>query len=177
MTSYLLIVGDLEALGWVLTTGRMAFPSMNRREVQSLCVDDELFIYTTRKASQRFRQDRGRIIGTARVASAVGRLARPVAFGGRSFPVACDIEVGPLTPLGAGLELGPLVSQLQRFAGRGHSWPILLRRPLLELSADDAEFLRERLDGIEKDPNAAAAYSHWFVTAQASTRPSESPGS
>ena len=67
--SYLLIIGDREALGWVVSSGQMAFPSVRRSEVRSLGVGDELFLYPTRGASKNSTRNRGRIIGTAHVDS------------------------------------------------------------------------------------------------------------
>ncbi len=85
MTSYLLVIGDREALGWILTTGRMAFPSAGRAEVAALKPGDELFLYTTRGCFKNPTRDRGRIIATARVTSPVEHLDKPVHFADRDF--------------------------------------------------------------------------------------------
>lgn len=163
MKSYLLIIGDREALGWILSAKQMAFPSMNRREVQQLTEGDELFIYTTRSAFGNVRDDRGRIIGVAHVRGSVLPLAEPKVFSERIFPVGCKIDLEPLTPFGAGLELKPLTTELDTFEGLGKAWAVRLRRPLLELTNKDAAFLRRRLQQIEKDPEATTKYSRWYT--------------
>ena len=119
MASYLLIIGDREAVGWILSTGRMAFPSDSRHEVRSLAQGDELFLYTTRGAFKSPTRHRGRIIGTARVASSITRLKQPQCFGERQYPIGCQIEVGPIIPFGHGVEIAPLVPRLQTFDGLG----------------------------------------------------------
>lgn len=119
MAGYLLIVADREALGWILTAKRMAFPSAGRREVRSLGVGDELFIYTTRGAFKNPTRDRGRIIGSARVASHVRKLRTTIRFGSREYPIGCNLQIGALAPFGQGVELAPLVEQLDAFHGAG----------------------------------------------------------
>lgn len=166
VTAYLLIIGDREALGWILTAGRMAFPSASRPEVRSLAVGDELFLYTTRNAFKNPSLHRGRIIGTAHVASPVARLKEPVCFGERQYPIGCLIEVGPIIPFGHGVEIAPLVPQLEAFDGLGKSWSVRLRRPLLRMTADDTLLLHRSLDEVEKTPEAVGTYCRWFEARQ-----------
>jgi hypothetical protein len=166
VTSYLLVIGDREALGWILSAGRTAFPSPRRSEVRSLNKGDELFLYTTRNAFKNPIRDRGRVIGTARVDSKVAQLERPIRFGDREFPIGCDLEIGPLARLGKGVELAPLVPRLEAFAEAGQAWSIRLRKPLVRLSKGDATLLRRELVKAVKRGNsnvdAAAEYSQWF---------------
>jgi hypothetical protein len=142
--SYLLILGDRQAIAWVLREQRMAFPATSRAEVNRLAVGDELLIYTTRGAYRNPTRDRGRVIGTATVTSAVERLDDPVEFGGRTFSRGCDLLVESLAPWGEGVELQPLVERLDSFPVP-KAWSIRLRRPLLRLPAQDAVLLRSRL--------------------------------
>jgi hypothetical protein len=171
MASYLLIISDRKALGWILTAGRMAFPSRNRPEVRDLHVDDELFIYTTRGAFNK-ASDGGRIIGTARVASEVRWFPEAIRIAGRKYPRGCDLEIGPLAPFGQGVELSPLIPQLNAFHGAGPAWSMRLRKPLLHLGKDDASILHRVLNTVrakdELQPNAMAGYTRWFVEDQAS---------
>jgi len=67
MASFLLVIGDRDALGWILAEQRMAFPTAQRAEVRALRIEDELFLYTTRGAFKNPTRDRGRVIGAARV--------------------------------------------------------------------------------------------------------------
>jgi hypothetical protein len=161
----LLVIGDGEALCWIVSSSRMAFPSGRRSEVRSLKQGDELFIYTTRAAFRNPRRDRGRVIGTARVDSEVAKLEHPVSFGGREFPVGCKLELGPLAGFGSGVQLAPLVPKLEAFAGVGDAWAILLRRPLVRLTERDVNRLHRELDKVVRDVklnvDAAADYARW----------------
>src|SRR5262245_1603920 len=83
--SYLLILGDRDAIAWVLREQRMAFPATPRAELASLAVDDRLLLYATRSAWGNPTRDRGRVIGRATVRSAVRALDEPLEIAGRSF--------------------------------------------------------------------------------------------
>lgn len=161
MASYLLIVGNRDALGWILTESRTAFPSARRAEVANLTKNDTLFLYTTRACFKNPTRDRGRVIGTARVASDIATLDQPVHFGEREFPVGCDLEIGPLAIFGEGVELRPLVESLDVFGRSSHAWTILLRRPLLHLPDEDATRLGDLLTGV-KTADTADAYIRWW---------------
>jgi hypothetical protein len=128
MNAYLLVIGDREALGWILTTSRTAFPSLNRAEVRALNTGDRLFLYTTRGCFKNPTRDRGRVIGTATVSSAVVALDDVPSFGGRTFPVGCELRLGPVAPLHDGLDLAPIAPSLDTFAKLGASWSIGLLR-------------------------------------------------
>jgi hypothetical protein len=161
MASYLLIIGDREALGWILTESRTAFPSAGRSEVATVTEGDELFLYTTRGCFKNPTRDRGRVIGTATVAGPVKHLAEPARFGDRDFPVGCDLEVGRLAGFGEGIALQPLVEHLDAFKRSAHAWSIQLRRPLLRLSDDDANLLSGRLADATLS-ESTASYTRWW---------------
>jgi hypothetical protein len=167
VTSFLMVIGDREALGWILTASRMAFRSAGRREVRSLEIGDELLIYTTRSAFRNPTRDRGRVIGTAHAASKVAPLDNPVRFDGRDYPVGCDLEIGQLAPFGHGVELAPLIPRLQTFNRANDAWSILLRRPLLRLTAHDSKLLVRKLDSIltfdDVCLDTKSPYARWFV--------------
>jgi hypothetical protein len=174
MTPYLLVIGDREALGWILTARRMAFPDGHRSEVRSLKKRDQLFIYATRAAFKNPTRDRGRVIGTASVRSAVTPLERPVCFGDREYLVGCDLGIGPLTAFGTGVELAPLARDLETFVGVGEAWSIMLRRPLLRLTQQDANRISRELQKIlaEQDPDTDpfTAYSRWYLATHSLSR-------
>ncbi|ORB68946.1 hypothetical protein [Mycolicibacterium tusciae] len=169
MSTFLLIIGDREALGWILDARRTAFPGAgkgaHRAEVRSLKIDDELMVYTTRGAFKNSTRDRGRVIGTARVTSDLTQLDQPVFFGGRGYPVGCDLELETLVPFGSGVNLAEHVSQLDALKDLGDSWSLRLRRPLLRISERDSKLLREQLlfagTGIVND-EVVSGYSKWY---------------
>ncbi|MEU6024822.1 hypothetical protein [Micromonospora sp. NPDC047134] len=140
MTAYLVILGDRDAISWVLHEERMAFPATPRAEVATLAADDRLFLYATRGAWRNPTRDRGRIIGTAVARSSVRKLDEPVEIAGRTFVSGCDLRIDGLVPHPGGLELQPLVKQLAAFP-KPQTWSIYLRRALLTLPAQDAQLL------------------------------------
>lgn len=155
VTAYLLILGEREAVAWVLRESRMAFPPTNRREVDRLTVGDELFLLTTRGCWHNPTRDRTRVIGRAWVTSPVETYAKPVSIAGRDFTRGCAIEVESLTPYLEGVELARLLPRLAAFPDkRAGAWSIRLRRPLLALPATDADLLRSELAGAATTPTA-----------------------
>jgi len=143
--AFLLVIGDRTALGWILTESRMAFPRSNRAEVRALEVGDRLYLYTTRGCFKNPTRDRGRIIGTATVISPVAPLDPPPMFGGRAFPIGCDLRLGPIALLHRGVELAQIVAGLDAFESLGASWSIGLRRPLVSFSERDSGRLDQLL--------------------------------
>ncbi|WP_217572633.1 hypothetical protein [Streptomyces sp. GbtcB7] len=144
MRSYLLVLGERQAVAWVLRRQRMAFPARRWIEAQRLELGDELLIYTTRNCWHSPTRDRGRIIGRAYVASPVSPLDEPIEIAGRTFTSGCNLDVRTLTAYRTGVELAPLVDRLTAFPKKA-TWSIRLRRPLLELSTADATLVRDRL--------------------------------
>ena|ERR1700757_3905265 len=145
----------------------MAFSSGSRPGVGSLVAGDEFFLYATRNAFRNPTRARGRVIGTARLTSQVAAMEEPVRFRGREYPIGCSLELGPLAPFGHGVELAPLVPQLEAFDGAGIAWRIRLRRALLRVTDHDSTLLHRALDDVLKPDDAnndtVAAYARWFV--------------
>lgn len=161
MTAYLLILGEREAVAWVLRESRMAFPPTNRREVDRLTAGDELFLLTTRGCWHNPTRDRTRVIGRARVATGVETYAKPVSIAGRDFTRGCGIDVDMLAPYLRGVELAPLLPRLAAFPDkRAGAWSIRLRRPLLALPTADADLLRGALAEVAVEP--AAVVEEYF---------------
>lgn len=158
-----MVIGNREALGWILDESRTAFPSAGRSEVAALEPGDELFLYTTRGCFKNPTRDRGRVIGTARALTRAERLELPVRFDEREYPVGAALEIGPLAPFGEGLELAPLVSDLAAFGKSAEAWSVRLRRPLLALSDADAKLLRLQITKPAADQAGARdSYARWY---------------
>lgn len=139
-TAYLLILGDREAIAWVLREQRMAFPGTPRSEVAALAPGDDLYLYSTRGAWRNPTRDRGRVIGKARVTSAVTAFDEPLEIAGRQFLSGCALRLESLVPYPQGMELQPLVEKLAAFP-KPEAWSIYLRRALLRLPSADARLL------------------------------------
>ncbi|HEY8532990.1 MAG TPA: hypothetical protein VIL44_03820 [Micromonospora sp.] len=156
--AYLVILGDRDAIAWVLREQRMAFPATPRAEVAALAAGDRLFLYATRGAWRNPTRDRGRIIGTATARSAARTLDTPVEINGRRFVSGCELEIDGVVPYPGGLELQPLVTQLAAFP-KPEAWSIYLRRALLALPEEDAALLERLLAPmLEARTSALASY-------------------
>lgn len=86
MAGYLVVIGDREALGWVLTEQRMAFPDARRPEVRTLAQRDQLLLYTTMGCFKNPGRDRGRCDGTRSRSVARAGSGRPAEVRGPVFP-------------------------------------------------------------------------------------------
>lgn len=173
MSAFLVVIADRAAVGWILSESRTAFPSADKPEVWSLRPGDDLLLYTTRRAFGSPTRDRGRVIGTAQVASHVDVLENPVCFGGRQFPIGCDLELKLLVPYGSGVILADHVSDLDTFKDAGANWSLRLRRALLQLSEHDARFLSDELLSVGARKianNVIAQYARWFRELDADNR-------
>jgi len=157
--SYLVVLGEGEAIAWVLQKQRMAFPASSRAEVRALGAGDRLYLYTTRHAWHNPRRDRGRIIGIAQATEGAKSFTQPVRVAGRSFGAGCRLIIDGLAPFPSGIELEPLVPHLETFHSV-RNWGIHLRRPLVSLADSDADLieplLRPLLSAREK---ALATYT------------------
>jgi hypothetical protein len=154
MATYLSVIGDRVALAWVLKNSVMAFPATHRPEVDRLERGDELFLLTTRGCFKNPTRDRTRIVGTAVVRTPVSLAAEPIELANRTFNRTCDLTIKALAPVLSGVELAPLVDRLQAFPNK-QAWSTWLRRPLLELTPADAEFLRPLLAAATTRPEDA----------------------
>jgi hypothetical protein len=144
VASYLLVLGEREAIRWVLVNKQMAFPATPRKEVSALRPGDKLFLLTTRGAYHNPTRDRTRIIGTATVTSQVSRLDVSIEIAGRLFESSCRIRVESLATCLSGLEVSPLVPRIDELRGY-KNWGMRLRRPLVPLTEADARYLHQEL--------------------------------
>ncbi|WP_447925565.1 hypothetical protein [Georgenia muralis] len=164
--AYLLVIGDREALGWVLAEQRIAFPSPNRREVRALSAGDRLYLYMTRRCLKNPTRDRGRVIGVATAASATQLLEQPVEFGGRTFPAGCRLSISELVPFGTGPVLAEFADELETLRDAGRAWSVKLRRPLVPLNAHDVTVLDRRLEGLTTSRDEVITpYLRWYQPA------------
>jgi hypothetical protein len=165
--AYLVILGDRDAIGWVLREQRMAFPATPRAEVAALATGDRLFLYATRGAWRNPTRDRGRIVGAATAAGPARVLDEPVEMSGRRFVSGCRLEIQGVVPYPGGLELQPMVGHMAAFP-KPEAWSVYLRRALLSLPAADAALLegalrpllRPRREALPSYPSASRAAAH-----------------
>jgi hypothetical protein len=160
---WLLVLGDRKALAWVLGEQRMAFTPNRAAAAKRLAVGDRLFLYTTRGCFHNPTRDRGRVVGTARVASTAEELEEPLSLAGRTFSTGCGLTICELAPLRTGVELAPLVRQLTVFP-IATAWSGRMRQPLLALPAADARLVEGRLKPLLRP--AAEVVSEYIAAAR-----------
>jgi hypothetical protein len=151
VAAYILVLGEREALTWVVREHRMAFPPRRLAEAQRLRSGDRLFFYASRGAFHNPTRDRGRIFGEAEVATPVSVFDQPLELAGRQFTSGCQLRLRSLARMREGVELAPLVPELEAFPDE-RSWPVRLRRPLVPLTAGDALLIRGALKGAVGRP-------------------------
>lgn len=145
VASYLLVVSDREALGWILDSQRAAFPPSRRKVPSTLKVNDRIVVYTTRGCFRNPTRDRGRIVAKALVQSSESILRPPIQFGERSFVRGCEIEITSLAPLDTGPVLAELVPRLRTFPA---SWATHIRRTLVPLDDHDFDELATAIEVV-----------------------------
>lgn len=160
---YLLVIGNREALGWLLTEQRMAFRSL-QREVRVLAPGDHLLLYTTRGCFGNPGRDRGRVIASGRAISAATPLEQAVEVAGRSFPFGCEVEFKTATAWPKGVEFAPLVPNLELFDGASNHWSFRMRRPLVALPSHDAYRMDQLLAKLSPQPlnDVIEFYAQWW---------------
>lgn len=150
----IMVIGDREALAWMLTEERTAFPAKRATAAGRLTSHDKLFLYTTRGCFHNPSKHRGRVIGEATVLGPVLPLEHPVELFGRIFPVGCDLRIDSLAPFGLGVDLATLVPNMNAFPVK-KSWAVYLRRPTLPLDDADASLIRRNLKKVTTTPSKA----------------------
>jgi hypothetical protein len=144
--SHLIILGDRDAIAWVVSERRMAF-TRDRAAAAAAAVSegDELLLYATRGAFHNPTRDRGRVFGRATASGGVAELPRPVPLVGRQFSHGLELELKSLAPPRLGVDIAELIPRLSSFPNK-RGWAMSLRRPLLTLTSEDARLLRRRLE-------------------------------
>jgi hypothetical protein len=139
-TSWLVILGHREAIYWVMSNQRMAFPPHRLTSAERLAPGDALLFYATRGAWRNPTRDRGRIFAAGTVRTRVRKLSSSLELAGRSFTSWCDLSIVAVAPYPTGVELAPIINKLDAFPNR-EAWAARLRRPLLHLGERDFDLL------------------------------------
>jgi hypothetical protein len=159
MKTYVLPIADREPLAWILFKQRTALPPWRAREARELEPGDRLLLYTTRGCFHNPTRDRGRIVGLASVTAKSAVLRRPVRFGNHEYNVGVPFRIERLAPWREGVELAPLVPHLTSFPNP-RAWSGRMRRALVPLTPEDADFLLGELEEIAPPyPQALAGYA------------------
>lgn len=170
MADFILVLGDREAVGWVLSEQRMAFPR-NGGVVGSLRKNDRVLIHTTRGCFRNPTRDRGRIVAAATVTSPVAALLEPAHFAGREFPFGCTLHIPAAAPFRSGPSLTDMVEEVAALNHGARGWATRMRRTLVPLPlASDYRVLRSALRRVEQPLDTVIEpYLQWWAQAQERT--------
>jgi hypothetical protein len=153
MTAYLLVIGDREALAWILTEERMAFVSRAPTgAISELRQGDRLYLYSTRGCFKNPTRDRGRVMGEAQIETEVAALSSPIELAGREFHTGCSLAIKSLAAPHEGPELGALAHSMHLFRVPDR-WSAYVRRTLVRLDNHDDRLLKQRLDRVAVSPS------------------------
>jgi hypothetical protein len=147
--NYLMVLATRQGLAYVLRERKMAFPPT--RPVR-LNVGDRLLLYITAGIFGNPRRD-GLVMGIAEVTSPVAPLESRLRLAGREYTSACDLRITGLATVADGVILKAQVEHLRVFQPVTRSWAAYLRRALLLLPAQDADFLFAQLKPSLRDPD------------------------
>ncbi len=146
------MIGDRQALAWILESRQMAFSEVGAKSARQLQPGDDLLLYTTRGCFGNPKLDRGRIIGQATVDSSVTSLETPVVFGARTFPFGCSLTLHRLTHFRTGVELSKHVRGMHAFPNPD-AWSAYVRRTLVPLDDHDYDLIVRLLGEIAVEPS------------------------
>jgi hypothetical protein len=139
---HLLVLGDRRGSAWVIRESRTAFARERVREVKRAAPGEGLVLYAS---SSAFGRGSSGLFGTATITRGVEYLDQPFRLNFKEFHADLPFRFETLTPFRNFVELGPLVDDLELFAGNREKWGVYLRRPLIALSANDARTLTQAL--------------------------------
>lgn len=142
--TYLLILGERQAVYWVLANSKTAFVATRAGQALQLSEGDRLLLYTTRGAWRNPTRDRGRVIGEATVTGKPSRMREPVTIAGREFGLSVDLAIGGVAPQGEGVELAALVPELDMFPDK-RSWSAHMRTSMLAVPGGDYRVIHTQL--------------------------------
>jgi hypothetical protein len=149
-STYLMLLATGRGMAYVMSERKMAFPPTRRIRLD---VGDRLLLYTTRGVFGSPSADRGRVVGTAEVASPILPLEKERFIAGRSYTSGCDLSLTGLTPIGEGVVLADIVDRLEVFQPDPKTWSARMRRSVLRLSPHDYEFILSQLKSKLRDPD------------------------
>lgn len=156
--SHLLVIGEREALAWILREERMAFPAARAASAGRLQPGATLLMLTTRGCYHNPTRDRTLVIGESTVTSAPVLLEKPIRIARREFVMGCSLRIEKLAPIRHGVEVAPLVASLEVFRNK-RAWSATLRQTLVALGASDTGLLRAELESsVRPTPEARSTY-------------------
>jgi hypothetical protein len=137
MAGWIFVIGERNALHWVLAEQRMAF----REHVNTdrLKPGDSIVVYATRGCWHNPTRDRGQVAAVGTIASPV--VPSSVDVSGEIMPYSCRLALEVVLPERHGVPFDTLVTRLPLTRSRTH-WGPLLRHTIVKLSAMDIKVIQ-----------------------------------
>ena len=140
MGYWLVVLGEVDGLRWVMANRRMAFTAVRQSLATKIQLGDRLIVYVGRGAYHNPTRDRSQIIGVATVRTRVRGLRMPLKIGGREFVCDCGLKIDIALPERNGVPIQPLIRKLS-FVKRPEVWGQYFRSSLAPLSTSDFRLL------------------------------------
>jgi hypothetical protein len=148
MSYWLVVLGEVEGLRWVLKNEKMAFTAARRSLASKIEPGDRMVLYVGRGAYHNPTRDRSQIIGLATVRTAVKDLRAPIEIAAREFICACSLEIEVALPERQGVPIDPFIRSLS-FVKRPEVWGQYFRSGLTPMNERDFRVLLKALEDRE----------------------------
>ena len=142
---WLVILGNRDAIEWVLKRNRMAFRA--HVDTSSMKVGDEVALYATRGAFRSPVRDRARVFGLGEISASVK--SRPIEIEEMEFSKQCGLTVSAEMPPRLGLEFATIIPDLD-FIRKKDNWSNYVRRTLVPLSDHDWHVIKRAFERHRK---------------------------
>jgi predicted RNA-binding protein len=127
----MIVLGDRDAMGWVLKHGRMA---VNARVATLPAAGDRVVLYVSRGAHRNPTRDQAQVIGLGEVAGEP--ITKPIVIAGRTYARSFPLRLNDVAEPRCGLSFEELVPLLE-FIRNKDAWGGAVRRPVVRLSEAD----------------------------------------
>jgi hypothetical protein len=141
---WLIVVGNVKALQWILNEGSMGFRSHVRTE--AMHVGDRFAIYTSKGAYGNPARDESQILALGHIASPVS--TRSVRVGDEQFAKSCSISIDRALPLNKGVIFRNLVPEMDFLMRDFRRWPGAVHKTLVKVSTDDFARIESAFDRV-----------------------------
>ena len=141
---WLIVVGNVKSLQWILNEGRMGFRSHVRTD--AMHVGDRFAIYTSKGAYGNSSRDESQIIALGHIESPVS--TRSVQVGDEQFAKSCSISIDRVLPLNRGVIFRNLVPEMDFLMRDSRRWPGAVHKTLVKVSVSDFTRIESAFDRV-----------------------------
>lgn len=145
MNYWVWVLGEVDALRWVVDQKTMAFPDSASTRIRDMGAGDRAVLYTTRGAFHNPTRDEARLVGVATVDSSPNRPEQPLTIAGREYAWSCSIEVETLLAERQGPTVRALVPELE-LVRKPAAWGVYFRQSPVRINETDFECMRRAIE-------------------------------